>query len=336
MLDLIGTELSNEERDLLLRPGVGGVIFFTRNFTSRDQITALSAEINALRPALLLAVDQEGGRVQRLREGYSLLPPMQVLGDWYRRDEEEGGQLLHDCGWLMAAEVIASGIDFSFAPVLDLDRDHCQVIANRAFGDEPVLASRAIQCFIDGMHEAGMAATGKHFPGHGGVVGDSHLETPVAPWDLETLREHDLQPFKLLASSLQAVMPAHIVFPNVDDQAVGFSTFWLQEILRKELDFRGVIFSDDLSMKGADLAGGYQQKAALALAAGCDMVLVCNNREGALSVLEFLEARETNHGVSELAMNNLSAMKARGRWTWSELETSARRQRIIETLKPMV
>ncbi|MBV1931014.1 MAG: beta-N-acetylhexosaminidase [Porticoccaceae bacterium] len=336
MLDLVGTELSNDERELLLRPAVGGVIFFARNAASRDQIAALSAEIKALRPALLLAVDQEGGRVQRLREGYSLLPPMQLLGDLYRRDEEEGSQLLHDCGWLMAAEVIASGIDFSFAPVLDLDRDHCEVIANRAFGDEPALASRAIQYFIDGMHEAGMAATGKHFPGHGGVVGDSHLETPVDPRELETLREHDLQPFKILAPSLQAVMPAHIVFPNIDAQAVGFSDFWLQEILRKELDFQGLIFSDDLSMKGADVAGGYQQKAALALAAGCDMVLVCNNRAGALSVLEFLEARVINDDDTRSTVDNLSAMKAQRSWVWSELETNARRQSIIETLKRIV
>ncbi len=333
MLDLAGTELSNDERDLLLRPAVGGVIFFTRNFVSRQQITALTAEIAELRPALLLAVDQEGGRVQRLREGYSLLPPMQVLGDLYRRDEKMASQLLHDCGWLMAAEVIASGIDFSVAPVLDLDRDHCQVIANRAFGDEPALASRAIQYFIDGMHEAGMAATGKHFPGHGGVVGDSHLETPVDPRDMETIREHDLLPFRRLAPSLQAVMPAHIVFPNIDAQAVGFSGFWLQEILRKELDFHGLIFSDDLSMKGADVAGGYQQKAALALAAGCDMVLVCNNRAGALSVLEFLEARVINDDVTPPTIDNLGVMKARRSWAWSELETSARRQTVIENLK---
>ncbi len=336
MLDLDGTELSKDERDLLLRPAVGGVIFFARNFVSRDQITNLSAEIHALRPTLLLAVDQEGGRVQRLREGYSLIPPMQVLGDLYRRDEDGGSQLLHDCGWLMAAEVIASGIDFSFAPVLDLDRDRCQVIANRAFADEPALAIRAIQHFIDGMHEAGMAATGKHFPGHGGVVGDSHLETPVDSRNLEALREHDLQPFKALAPSLQAVMPAHIVFSNVDAQTVGFSGFWLQEILRKELGFQGLIFSDDLSMKGADVAGGYQRKADLALAAGCDMVLVCNNRGGALSVLEFLEARRVHGDIPPSTTDIFCGMKPRRSWAWSELEGSARRQGIIESLKSIV
>ncbi len=355
MLDLVGVGLSKQERDLLLRPHVGGVIFFARNFASRQQITALSAEITELRPDLLLAVDQEGGRVQRLREGYSLLPPMQALGDFYWRDEEAGGDLLHEAGWLMAVEVIASGIDFSFAPVLDLDRDHCSVIADRAFADEPALAVQAIQCFIDGMHEAGMAATGKHFPGHGGVLADSHLETPMDPRDMAALRCHDLQPFKQLASSLQGIMPAHIVFPNIDDQAVGFSDYWLQEILRGDLAFEGVIFSDDLSMKGADVAGGYPQKARLALAAGCDMVLVCNNPGGALEVLEFLETQaETLSGTQPATQINsadlgstteegaekkpgavaLSTMKAKRTWSWSELEQSARRQRVIDDLKP--
>lgn len=327
MLDLMGIELSDEERDLLLRPEVGGVIFFARNIVSRQQITDLATEIAELRPSLLLAVDQEGGRVQRLKEGYSRLPPMQVLGDYYLREEVAGSQLLHDVGWLMAVEVIASGMDFSFAPVLDLDRNRCGVISDRSFGDDPGRASAAIQFFIDGMHEAGMAATGKHFPGHGGVVGDSHLETPCDKRDLASLRKHDLQPFKMLAPSLQGMMPAHIIFPNISAQAVGFSPYWLQEILRTELGFEGVIFSDDLSMKGADVAGTYQQKAATALAAGCDMVLVCNNREGALSVLDFLSS-------SEPGMNGkpLANMKAQRAWTWTALERSARRQSLIDTL----
>ncbi len=331
MLDLDGTVLSNEERELLLRPEVGGVIFFTRNFESRQQISELTAAVTELRPTLLLAVDQEGGRVQRLREGYSLLPPMQALGDFYREDEIAGSQLLRDTGWLMAAEIIASGLDFSFAPVLDLDRNHCAVIADRSFGNEPELAFRAIKLFIDGMHEAGMAATGKHFPGHGGVVGDSHLQTPEDSRSIDVLRDHDLRPFELLASSLQAMMPAHIVFSAIDDQAVGFSHYWLQDVLRCELGFRGVIFSDDLSMKGADLIGGYRQKAAAALAAGCDMVLVCNNRAGALAVLDYLAEQGPAEGLS-----GLSAMKATRSWSWSALARDARHEDTVDRLRRII
>ncbi len=330
MLDLSGTELSSEERELLLEPAVGGVIFFARNFTSRAQFCELTAAVDELRPALLLAVDQEGGRVQRLREGYTRLPAMQQLGDLYRKDAAAGSRLLHEVGWLMAAEVIASGLDFSFAPVLDLDRSHCAVIADRAFSDEPQRAVRAIGHFIDGMHDAGMAATGKHFPGHGGVSADSHLETPRDSRDLKVLREHDLLPFQALAPRLQGIMPAHIVFPSIDKEAVGFSRFWLQDVLRAELNYSGVIFSDDLSMKGADVAGSYAQKAAAALAAGCDMILVCNNRAGAREVLDFLA---THHPLEPC---RLATMHAQRGWTWQELEQSSRRQAVIDVLANIV
>lgn len=328
MLDLEGPGLSHEERDLLLRPEVGGVILFARNIISRAQISELCADIRELRAELLLAVDQEGGRVQRLREGYTRLPPMQQLGDLFRSDEEAGGQLLKDTGWLMAVEVIASGFDFSFAPVLDLDRGHCQVIADRAFGDQPELVSRAIGYFIEGMREAGMAATGKHFPGHGGVVADSHLETPTDTRSLEALWEHDLRPFKALMPSLQGIMPAHIVFPNIHSRAVGFSSYWLQDILRGELGFKGVIFSDDLSMKGADVAGGYRQKAEQALAAGCDMVLVCNNREGALIVADYLNSAVRLQTDSR----RLGVMRARQHWSWAGLAASERRASVADQL----
>ncbi|RLA47557.1 MAG: beta-N-acetylhexosaminidase [Gammaproteobacteria bacterium] len=331
MLDLVGAELSSEERHLLLRPEVGGVIFFARNFLSRQQLAGLTAEISELRPELLLAVDQEGGRVQRMREGYSSLPAMQVLGDFYKKDEIAGSRLLRDTGWLMATEVIASGLDFSFAPVLDLDRTHCQVIGDRSFGDDPRLVSQAIKFFIEGMHEAGMAATGKHFPGHGGVPGDSHLETPCDKRDLPTLRDHDLQPFKILAPHLQAIMPAHIVFSNVDEQAVGFSRFWLQEVLRGELGFQGVVFSDDLSMKGADMVGGFKEKAAAALTAGCDMVLVCNNRAGALEVVNDLALQD--HSADRV---DLSTMKAKSVWTWATLEQNDRREATVDFLNSIV
>ena len=314
MLDLDGVSLSDDERSLLMQSAVGGVIFFARNICSQQQFIALTAEISALRPELLLAIDQEGGRVQRLREGYSILPPMQKLGSLLAKDSEQGAALLRNTGWLLAVEMIASGLDFSFAPVLDLDSDHCEVIANRSFSLDPHIASTAAGFFIAGMAEAGMAATGKHFPGHGGVMADSHLETPYDPRSLAQLHGRDLIPFRALSEKLQGIMPAHIVYPEVDSQAVGFSSFWLQNILREELAFKGVIFSDDLSMKGADQQGSYAEKAAAALSAGCDMVLVCNNRQGALEVLDFLQTE-----TEPLYSSRLPVMKAKKQWQWADL-----------------
>jgi len=319
MLDLEGTSLSDDERDLLLQSPVGGVIFFARNISSKEQFIALTAEVSALRPELLLAIDQEGGRVQRLREGYTILPPMQFLGNLLAEDSQRGAELLRNTGWLLAVEMIASGLDFSFAPVLDLDSSHCEVIANRSFSLDPGIASAAAGYFIEGMAEAGMAATGKHFPGHGGVTADSHLEIPYDSRSLEQLQDRDLLPFKALSHKLQGIMPAHIVFPEVDDKAVGFSSYWLQNILRQELAFDGVIFSDDLSMKGADQMGSYAEKADAALRAGCDMVLVCNNRQGALEVLDFLQAS------TELVTSpRLPVMKAQAQWQWTELINDTR------------
>lgn len=318
MLDLEGTQLSAAEAELLCEPGVGGVILFARNFSGRTQVEALIADIRAVAPHLLLAVDQEGGRVQRFREGFTRIPSMQRLADSVRDQGEAGQQLLADCGYLLAAEVLSTGLDFSFAPVLDLDRDHCAVIADRSFGDEPIWATEAARAFIAGMKEAGMAVTGKHFPGHGGVREDSHLEVPCDSRSLEQLREHDLIPFTALADVLDAVMPAHILFPEVDSRTVGFSHRWLQQILRGEMTFRGVIFSDDLSMKGADLAGTYAQKAAQALEAGCDMVLVCNHRDGALEVLDWLRQQASPPNP------RLAQMRRRRIWTAAELEADPR------------
>ena len=327
MLDLEGTSLSDTERDLLTQSPVGGVIFFARNISSKEQFMALTAEVSALRPELLLAIDQEGGRVQRLREGYTILPPMQRLGTLFTEDTTRGAELLHNTGWLLAVEMIASGLDFSFAPVLDLDSSHCEVIANRSFSPEPDITSAAAGFFIEGMAEAGMAATGKHFPGHGGVTADSHLEIPYDSRSLEQLKARDLLPFKALSPKLQGVMPAHIVFPEVDSKAVGFSSYWLQNILREELAFDGVIFSDDLSMKGADQLGTYAEKAEAALRAGCDMVLVCNNRQGALEVLEFLQTRAKSYSSPRLPV-----MKAQQQWHWTELMKDPRWLATRETL----
>ncbi len=326
MLDLEGLSLSLDEHELLLQPEVGGVIFFARNIASKAQFLALTSEIRAVRPELLLAIDQEGGRVQRLKDGYTALPPMQILGDLMANQPELGEYLCRECGWLMAVEVIASGLDFSFAPVLDLDRDSCEVIANRSFHEEPERAIKALRFFIQGMNEAGMAATGKHFPGHGGVREDSHLETPCDDRTLEVLLAHDILPFTELSDTLSAVMPAHIVYSSVDTKPAGFSTFWLQTILRKRLGFDGVIFSDDLSMKGADMDGGYPEKARAALAAGCDMVLVCNNRKGAIEVLDTL--RQDEYEKPE----GLVRMRAQKSWSWADLERNQRREEIVSAL----
>lgn len=327
MLDLAGTELTAEEQQILQSPQVGGVILFARNIQSREQVTALNAQIRQASANLLIAVDQEGGRVQRLRDGFTPLPPMQLLADSVVQNPEVGVQLVRDTGWLMASEVLACGFDISFAPVLDVDRDTSSIIGDRAFSDQPEMVITLAQAFIEGMNEAGMAATGKHFPGHGGIVADSHLEAPVDHRSWQQLLDHDLKPFVALSKQLAGVMPAHITFPAVDPDSVGFSGFWLQQVLRQQLSFDGVIFSDDLSMKGADVAGGYIDKAQLALNAGCDMILVCNCPEGAREVLQMMEHRSLA-GSDRIA--SMGATKSVG---WDKLCADSRRTRVVQQLK---
>ena len=329
MLDLAGTALADDEVELLQNPQVGGVILFARNVQSREQVEALVAQIRAVAAHLLIAVDQEGGRVRRFREGFSPLPAMQQLGDLCLKDREAGLALSRDTGWLMAAEVIACGLDISFAPVLDVDRDTSSIIGDRAFSDQPQLVIDVAAAFIQGMNEAGMAATGKHFPGHGGIFADSHLEAPVDQRDWQQLWEHDLRPFVALCPALGGIMPAHITFPAIDPDSVGFSPFWLREILRDKLGFNGVIFSDDLAMKGADVAGGYQRKAELALQAGCDMILVCNDRRGALEVLDYMAAEKIS------GSQRIAAMLRTKSTPWIELENDARRVDTIARLQKL-
>ena len=329
MLDLAGTALAEDEVELLQNSQVGGVILFARNVESRQQVEALVAQIRAVAPHLLIAVDQEGGRVQRFRDDFSPLPAMQKLGDLTARDREAGLALCRDSGWLMASEVIACGLDISFAPVLDVDRDTSSIIGDRAFSDQPQRVIDTAAAFIEGMNEAGMAATGKHFPGHGGIFADSHLEAPLDQRDWQQLWEHDLRPFVALCPVLGGIMPAHITFPAIDPDSVGFSNFWLLEILRDKLGFNGVIFSDDLTMKGADVAGGYQRKAELALQAGCDMILVCNDRSGALEVLDYMTAEKISGSERIAAMHRTKSI------AWLELENDARRVDTIARLKKL-
>lgn len=329
MLDVAGTSLSDDEYKQLQNPHVGGVILFARNVENRAQISALVGQIRAASAQLLIAVDQEGGRVQRFRDDFTRFPPMQALGDLVAQNSEVGLALARDAGWLMAAEVIACGLDISFAPVLDVDRDTSSIIGDRSFSDQPQAVIDVAQAFIDGMHEAGMAATGKHFPGHGGIVADSHLEAPIDTRSWQSLEVHDLKPFDALSESLGGIMPAHITFPAIDPCSVGFSSFWLQTILRDRLGFKGVIFSDDLSMKGADIAGGYIDKAKLALDAGCDMILVCNCPEGAQQVIDFMTVTAVD------SSDKIAQMRARQFMSWDELENHPRRVEIIEKLKQL-
>lgn len=290
MLDLTTTTIDDAERQLLLNPQVGGVILFSRNHENATQLERLMEQIRDLRGDLLVAVDQEGGRVQRFREGFTRLPPMATLGRLWQREAEAGCDAARELGWLMAAELRGFDIDFSFAPVLDLDWSRSAVIGDRAFAAQVEAVSQLATAFMEGMHEAGMAATGKHFPGHGWVEADSHLAIPLDERPLEALEGADLLPFEqLIGAGLDAIMPAHVIYSAICPSPAGFSDYWLQEQLRTRLNFDGVIFSDDLTMEGASVAGDFPARAERALVAGCDMVLVCNQRQGALEVLEFLQ-----------------------------------------------
>lgn len=291
MLDIEGTQLTSEEREKLLHPRAAGVILFTRNFECVDQLSELTAEIHSLRdPHLLVAVDHEGGRVQRFRDGFTRLPPAAALGAVFDQDRRRGLYLAEVAGWLMAAELRAVSVDFSFAPVLDLAHGLSGVIGNRAFHRNPEVVAALAQAYIRGMHRAGMQPIAKHFPGHGGVRDDSHLTLPVDLRALSAIEKHDLRPFALLVKTgLAGVMPAHVQYSQIDELPAGYSSFWLQEILRKRLKFMGAIISDDLSMAGAHIGDGHVDRANAALSAGCDMLLVCNHPEGASDVLHALE-----------------------------------------------
>ena len=290
MLDLEGAELTPTEREMLLHPAAGGIILFSRNYQSPDQLYRLVSEIHELRdPALLIAVDHEGGRVQRFQKGFTRLPPAAWFGQLYDANSKHALQVACEAGWLMATELRSVAVDFSFAPVLDLGGDFSRVIGDRAFHRHPAVVTELAHAWMQGVHAAGMTAVGKHFPGHGGVVEDSHHELPVDRRRSEDIMG-DLQPFeRMIGYGLEAIMPAHVIYEQVDSELAGFSSRWLKDILRNRLRFQGAIFSDDLSMNAADSAGGYGDRALAALAAGCDMVLVCNNPEGVAQVLEALK-----------------------------------------------
>ncbi len=322
MLDLIGTELSAEERDMLQHPLVGGVILFTRNYVNVAQLSALVAQIKALRdPQLLIAVDHEGGRVQRFREGFSRLPATGRLGQLFESQPDKARHLSEELGWLMAIELRAVGIDFSFAPVLDLNYGVSDVIGDRSFHRDPAIVFELAFAYMKGMQAAGMAATGKHFPGHGAVTADSHVAIPEDRRDRDTLWRDDIAPFRrLIDNGLAAIMPAHVIYSQIDPTPAGFSRYWLQTVLRGELGFQGVIFSDDLNMEGASVAGNdYVSRARAAFAAGCDMALICNNRPGAVEILDQLGPYQ-----NPVARSRLARMHGRHAIHHQELQQQAR------------
>ncbi len=313
MLDLQGPRITPEERELLRHPAAGGVILFSRNYESPGQLQALVEEIHALRrPPLLVAVDQEGGRVQRFREEFSELPPAAALGALHERDPRQGLEAARHLGWLMASELRSAGVDFSFAPVLDLQTPFSQVIGDRAFSSDPLVVGRLAFAWCQGAREAGMPSVGKHFPGHGNVAEDSHHELPRDERPFETIWNHDLLPFRhMVENNIEGIMPAHVVYACCDERPAGYSPFWIGEVLRKRMGFQGVVFSDDLGMAAAEVAGGPADRARAALEAGCDMVLVCNDQKAAAQVLDELKA--CSDPVRQVRMARMHGTHARSR-----------------------
>ncbi len=293
MVDVGGMELTPDDIERLQHPQVGGVILFARNFAAPLQLIQLAHSIRELRtPALLIAVDHEGGRVQRFRHGFTTIPPMRELGRLWDRDPAQAIAAARGCGFVIGSELQAHGVDFSFAPVLDVDYGESGVIGDRALHSDPHTIAVLAEALQAGLNAAGMASVGKHFPGHGYVRADSHHEVPVDERTLAEITARDLLPFQRMArSGLGGIMPAHVIYPKVDSKPAGFSTVWLQKILREKIGFQGIVFSDDLMMEGASTAGGVVARANAALNAGCDMALLCNDPRAQDTLLEGLERR---------------------------------------------
>ena len=304
IVDVAGLQLTDLDKALLLRPCVSGLILFSRNFESPAQLKTLMQQIRATRQELVVYVDQEGGRVQRFKDGFTRLPPALNYGNIYDFVPEEGLELAKDAGWLMACELLQYGVDVSFAPVLDIANPESKVIGDRGFAIQPQRITELAGAFIDGMAEAGMKSCGKHFPGHGSVTEDSHHELPVDARTEQQIFDLDIVPFQQLIAQqkLDSIMPAHVVYSQCDQQPAGFSSYWVQTILKQQLQFDGLVFSDDLTMAGAHTAGDICQRADAALNAGCDLLLVCNNRQEALAVAQHLESAN----FAEVAVEKLA------------------------------
>ena len=323
LLDIAGTHLDANDRRRLQHPLTGGLVLFARNWIDRAQLTALTTEVKAIRPDLLICVDHEGGRVQRFRsDGFTHLPAMAVLGDLWMADAMAATNAATAAGYVLGAELRACGVDLSFTPVLDLAHGGSTVIGNRAFHRDARVVSLLAKSLMHGLLQAGMANCGKHFPGHGFVAADSHVAVPVDQRSLKTILADDAKPYDWLSTSLASVMPAHVIYPKVDAAPAGFSARWLQQILRSELGFQGAIFSDDLSMAGAQVAGGTLAGALAALGAGCDLVLLCNQSvvEGGAAVDALLEG--------------LAGAADQGRWR-PDGDSEARRLSLLPLTPPL-
>ena len=304
VLDIEGTELTDADIRRIGNPLVGMVILFTRNYVNREQLSKLCGDIHAVRNDLLIAVDHEGGRVQRFREGFTQIPAMAKLGEGWIDEPENTLLSAMACGYVMAAELRACGVDFTFAPCLDVNFNRSAIIGERAFSNNPNVITQLALALIQGLRLAGMSNCGKHFPGHGWVIADSHLELPVDDRPYERLLFADLKPYRWMGQALDSVMAAHVLYPKIDDKPAGFSEYWLKKVLREELHFTGVVFSDDLSMKGARTEGNVTQRAESALRAGCDMLILCNDFDASdelLSTLKFEDSAERAERVKRLA-----------------------------------
>jgi len=317
MVDIEGTVLQLHEIDRLMDPLVAGVILFSRNFESAEQLTQLTQYIHNLRhPKLLIGVDHEGGRVQRFRHGFTHIPPMRALGELYEKDQKHSFEVAEKVGWLLAAELLSVGVDFSFAPVLDLDYGGSKVIGDRAFHANPIAVGSLASHVMNGMRKAGMASVAKHFPGHGYIEADTHLEVAIDNRTLADIQRHDIQPFlRMIENSVDAVMPAHVIYSQVDKKPAGFSEYWLKEVLRKQCHFEGAIISDDMSMKAATEYGTAAERVAKALQAGCDLVLVCNDPAAADEVLS-----KIHWHADTLSHARLIRLHAHGKFEYSKLQ----------------
>ena len=324
MFDINGTCLSDEDKLLIENKHVGGLILFSRNFQSFQQIKGLIAEIKSIKDNIIIAVDQEGGRVQRFNKEFSKIPSMQKISNYAKANDDD--LFLKEVGWLISSELIASGVDINFAPVLDIDENTSSVIGDRAFANNVSEVIKMSSNFIDGMHEAGMSSTGKHFPGHGGIYEDSHTEHVEDLRLMKDLQDKDIKVYEELSKKLDAVMCAHVLFPKINRDLPSYSSFWLKETLKENLKFEGLIFSDDLSMFGAG-DESFTDKAIMSLEAGCDMILVCNNRNEVINVINAFD--QNNVSLS----SKMSKMTKKLKVDWDNLIKSTRREAIKEKLK---
>lgn len=324
IVDIEEKDLSNEDIDIIRDQNVGGIILFSRNFESKYQIQKLINKIKKIKDNILIAVDHEGGRVQRFTNEFTSIPPMQKIANYVKENKDVS--FLKDVGWLMSSELISVGVDINFAPVLDIDKSTSSIIGDRSFSDDCDDVVKYASSLIDGIHEAGMKSTGKHFPGHGGIYEDSHIELPLDNRSLKELIDNDIKPYRKLINKLDAIMCAHVLFPKIENKIPCYSIFWLQRFLRKNLSFNGIIISDDLSMMGAG-NDPCSLKALKSLNAGCDIIIICNNREEVKKTLHTLNKNKIS------ASKNVSIMKAKNYVDWDELNRNQRSENIKEKIK---